>query len=196
MSFRIQEVRRPCARPKYLSWVWRPLHVRGLIGPTRAAHTFIEATQELGFIGPPWDFNGEKQEGGADLYEVNVTEYGTRASAAVAFLHRIRFDRSNLTIKTNTQAIKLLASQSEHSALRIEGVKCLEGSGTADYMCSREVIVSGGALESPKLLMLSGIGPAAQLRRIGIDPLLELSGVGENLHDHLLLLLYYKARRP
>jgi choline dehydrogenase len=170
--------------------------VRRLIGPTLAAHAFIEATQELGFSGPPWDFNGETQEGGADLYEVNVTEYGTRASAAVAFLHRIRFDRSNLTIKTNTQAIKLLTSRSNGSALAIEGVRCLEGGVTVDYLCTREVILSGGAFESPKLLMLSGIGPAAELRRIGIDPLLELPGVGENLHDHLLLLLYYKARKP
>jgi choline dehydrogenase len=97
---------------------------------------------------------------------------------------------------TNAQVIKLLASRAGDSAITIRGVTCLEGTSTAEYLCSREVILSGGAFESPKLLMLSGIGPAEQLCRIGIDPILELRGVGENLHDHLLLLLYYKARKP
>jgi choline dehydrogenase-like flavoprotein len=134
---------------------------------------FIRAAQETGL---PYqeDFNGAKQEG-VGFYQT-TTLNGRRASAAVAFLRKAE-ERPNLTIVTETRVHKVLLD-----GRRAAGV--LTESGHT-HRARGEVIVTAGAIATPKILQLSGIGPAAHLRSHGIDVVADLPGVGENYQDHL-----------
>ncbi|MGR8918860.1 MAG: GMC family oxidoreductase [Gammaproteobacteria bacterium] len=167
-----------------------PLNVRPVLKPSAVAYGFIEGARELRFTGsyPGWDFNGEQQQDGAGLYQVTVTRDGQRDSAAVAFLNPIRA-REQLTVKLNT-AVRRIDIKNEHAV----GVTCVENGQDTPYRASREVIVSAGAFESPRLLMLSGVGCATQLKAHRIKTLSNLPGVGRNLQDHVMVLLYFTAR--
>jgi len=167
-----------------------PLDVRYQPTPSPAALAFIDAAAEMGFKGssPTWDFNGARQEGAAGLYQYNVTASGRRASAAVAFLDGLRRKGALVYRKACVTRLHL-------SGTRAIGVECLEEGSTRIFRAEHEVIVSCGAFESPKLLMLSGIGPAEHLSEHGIAPVVNLPGVGQNLHDHLQILVYHMARR-
>jgi choline dehydrogenase len=134
------------------------------------------------------DCNAADQTG-IGLLHVNIKD-GERHSAARAFLKPV-LGRSNLVAITGARANQLLFEGS-----RCVGVEYLHEGEVKTVRAEREVIVSGGTLESPKLLMLSGIGNADDLRGLGIKPVVHLPGVGQNLHDHTLSPLIYSAKKP
>ena len=168
-----------------------PLSVRRFPDPSPAARAFVEAAgrlPEFRSSGSEWDFNGPRQENAAGFYQVTVTPQSRRASAAVAFLDPVT-DRASLTVKTGVQATRILVEKN-----RAVGIRCVENGAERVYRADREVILSGGAFESPKLLMLSGIGPATHLTDRGVTPIVDLPGVGQNLQDHVMVLMYFLAR--
>lgn len=165
-----------------------PLSIIELPQPTPAAQTFVEAGTELGFQGPPWDFNGAQQEGAVSFCQSTTTREHTRASTAFAFIHPIA-DRPNFELQTNAFTTRIILE-----GTRAVGVEYQQDGAIHRVQASTEVIVSAGALASPKLLMLSGIGPAEHLRSHGIRVVLDLPGVGQNLLDHLLVRVSYGAQ--
>ncbi len=165
---------------------------RGGTGPlgTQPAKTrdplfdaWIEAGKAAGFPHTE-DYNGQQQEGfGRGQYTIRD---GYRSSAATAFLKPAK-KRGNLTVETGAHARRVLTQ-----GTRATGVEYVKGSGdVARAQASREVILAGGAFNTPQLLMLSGIGPAAHLREIGIDPVVDLP-VGKNLQDHLAVIIFFE----
>ncbi len=157
--------------------------------PHEMGEAFIQAAGALGFERNN-DFNSEHQSG-FGRFHVNIRD-GKRCSAAVAFLHPV-MHRPNLTVMTNAQATEILLESGKAT-----GVRCSLQEGSRhrihDYHSRREVILCGGAINSPQLLMLSGIGPAEHLREVGIRPVSDLPGVGSNLQDHLFAPLVYRNR--
>ncbi|HEX4112062.1 MAG TPA: choline dehydrogenase [Stellaceae bacterium] len=122
------------------------------------------------------DFHGARPEGfGVPDF---TTKGGRRGSTAVAFL-RPAMDRPNLTVETGAHAVRVMLEKG-----RAVGVEYVRAGRSAVARARREVILSGGAINSPHLLMLSGVGPADELRAHGITPLVDLPGVGRNLQDH------------
>jgi choline dehydrogenase-like flavoprotein len=152
------------------------LNVADLRNPNPLAALFVEAAVEAGLPFNP-DFNGATQEG-VGPYQV-TQKNGRRFSAARAFLDAAR-TRSNLTLHTGAHVAKILIENK-----RATGVEVRLPDGVQRITAAREVICAGGAINSPQLLLLSGIGPGADLARHGITPLHELPGVGHNLQDHL-----------
>ena len=153
-----------------------PLHVSDLRHTNVLSHAFIDAAQQAGF-GANTDFNGAEQAG-FGLYQVTQNN-GRRCSTAVSFLARAR-TRRNFTLRTHAQALGLV-----FDGTRATGVRYLRHGREQVATAAREVILSGGAINTPQLLMLSGIGEEAALRAAGIRPMLNLKGVGKNLQDHL-----------
>ncbi|MBO9376881.1 glucose-methanol-choline oxidoreductase [Sphingomonas histidinilytica] len=135
------------------------------------------------------DLSGERQEG-FSACEVTVDRRGRRASTARAYL-RPALVRPNLTLWTRTQAIRLLIERG-----RAVGVELRGPDGLRQVRARREVILSGGAYNSPQLLMLSGIGPAEHLREHFIEPIVDAPGVGRNLSEHPLVYMSFAAREP
>ena len=157
---------------------------RGRTGPVRTAalrtthplaHTFVQAAVEAGLTLNE-DYNGAAQEGVA-YTEVNQ-QRGRRYNAARAYLRPVR-KRRNLSIRTHSACRRLLFENG-----RCTGVEYRKGGRLHRAEAKREVILCAGAIASPKLLMLSGIGPAGQLRDAGIDVVRDLPGVGANLQEH------------
>ncbi|KAF0249359.1 MAG: choline dehydrogenase [bacterium] len=148
---------------------------------------FVNATSELN-LPQNNDFNGETQEG-FGFYQV-TQKNGKRCSAALAYLHPVLF-RTNLTVKTHAQVSKLLLSNK-----RVAGVAFTQNNKQEIAKADREVILSGGAVNSPQLLMLSGIGSADELKHLGIDVVVDLPGVGKNLQDHLFMAVCYDSLKP
>lgn len=147
---------------------------------------FVDAAMEMGYKGPDWNFNGAQQENGAGLYQLNI-QNGKRQSAATAFLNPI-LSRTNLTITTFAQVTRILFSGN-----RAIGVEYQQSEKLQKVYAQAEVIVSAGAIETPKILMLSGIGPADHLRSFKIKTVADLPGVGQNLQDHLTSRLIYES---
>ncbi len=152
-----------------------PLNVKDLSDPNPFSLAFVEAGVQAGYR-HNLDFNGAEQEG-VGLYQVTHRN-GERFSAAKAYLTPNRA-RPNLHVVTGAHATRVLL---EHG--RAVGVAYLQGGREHTARAEREVILSAGALQSPQLLMLSGIGPADHLRQHGIEVRHDLPGVGANLHDH------------
>lgn len=123
------------------------------------------------------DINGYRPEG-TSRFDRTTTENGRRCSAAVAYL-KPALSRPNLTLITSAMVKKV-----EITGGRATGITFEVGGKTRTALAAREVILSGGAINSPQLLMLSGVGPAEHLRELGIDVVHDLPGVGQNLHDH------------
>lgn len=165
------------------------LWVRQCPNPTPVAPAFAQAATELGYGGPDWDFNGSQQENGGGIYQVNITPEGKRCSTAVAFLKPI-LARPNLTVKTGSQVSRILFSGN-----RAVGIEYIQDGQTHQVKAEQEIIVCAGAFDSPKLLMLSGIGGAEQLKNHGIEVVADLPGVGQNLQDHLLLPQTYQSKQ-
>jgi choline dehydrogenase len=172
--------------------------LRGTGGPVRVApaapagrhpvaRAFAQALHEAGCPATD-DLSGQQQEGvaWADL----AIAGRQRVSPADAYLQPV-LDRPNLTIQTGCLVTRLLV---EHG--RCTGISYLRSGTPARSHTSGEVIVCAGAVGSPQLLMLSGIGPAAQLRALGIDPVTDAAGVGQNLQDHALALVSYATPAP
>lgn len=154
-----------------------PLQVAPLRGHNPLSAAFVAAGVVAG-IPRNDDFNCGPQREGVGLHEVTQKD-GRRCSAASAFLTPVR-SRPNLSVLTNAVATRI-----EFSGKRAVAVHFLHN-GVARRLCARrEIILSGGAVNSPQLLLLSGIGPAAELARHRIAVLHDLPGVGQNLQDHL-----------
>lgn len=124
------------------------------------------------------DYNGAHQAGAMQAQAIVLD--GERVSTNTAFIRPIRYKRKNLTVKTNAEAFKILID--DHK--RAYGVKYEKNGQIYTAIATKEVIVSGGSINSPKLLMLSGIGPRKQLEDLDIKVIQDLP-VGENLHDHV-----------
>ena len=150
---------------------------------------FLQGAVELGYDGPHWDYNGERQENGAGLLQFHIDRDGYRASGATAFLQPA-LDRPNLTLITGAQVTRILIREG-----RAVGVEYKLKGQTKQLWVENEVILSAGALNSPKLLMLSGIGPAQHLQEMGIPMQVDLPGVGKNLQDHVQLPIIFRANK-
>ena len=148
---------------------------------------FIGASQELGIPKNP-DFNGKTQEG-VGYYQL-TTYKGLRASTAKTYLKPAR-GRSNLRVETDAQATRVL-----FDGKRAVGVTYRQNGADVTVTTRREVLLSAGAIQSPQLLQLSGVGPSGLLRQYGIPVVVESPGVGENLQDHLQVRLIYKCSQP
>lgn len=165
-----------------------PLHVADLQQPHPLALDFVEAGVQAGYARNV-DFNGHTQEG-VGLYQV-TQKNGERCSAAKAYLtpHLLR---SNLHVVTGAQVLRIVLTQTDEG-WRATGVEFVRNGVRQTVHARREVLLSAGALLSPHVLMLSGIGPAAHLHQNGVTPLHDLPGVGEHLHDHLDAILVADA---
>jgi choline dehydrogenase-like flavoprotein len=152
-----------------------PLNVKDLTTPNRFGPVFVEAAVQAGHPRNP-DFNGARQEG-VGAYQV-THKNGERCSAAKAYLTP-NLGRPNLTVMTGAHATRLLLD-----GRRAVGVEVRVGGALQTLQARREVLLTAGALQSPQLMMLSGIGPGAQLQSHGIGVVHDLPGVGANLHDH------------
>jgi choline dehydrogenase len=162
---------------------WRgvggPVHVRTPIDPHPSAPIFLEAARQMGFPIVE-DMNGPMRPG-AGYINMNIGVDGSRASSARAFL-RPNLGRTNLTLLLNTHATRVLFEGD-----RASGVEVVIGEVSQTVEAEREVIVAAGTIHTAKLLMLSGVGDANELRKLGILPVANLPGVGKNLHDHILV---------
>jgi choline dehydrogenase len=147
---------------------------------------FFEAVKQAGYALTS-DVNGYRQEGFA-AFDRNVYR-GRRLSAARAYLHPV-MNRQNLTVHTRAFVTKIL-----FEGARAVGVEYRHGSSVQQARAG-QVILCGGAINSPQLLQLSGVGPAALLREHGIDVVADLPGVGENLQDHLEVYVQYACKQP
>lgn len=163
-----------------------PLKVQNLRYHNPLSATFIEAAKQAGH-GFSDDFNGPHQRG-FNLYQV-TQDRGRRCSSADAFLKPAR-KRGNLTVVTHASAEKVLLSGGRATGVRVRVKKKVQ-----EFHADR-VILSGGAINSPQLLMLSGIGPHKQLADAGIETLHDLPGVGQNLQDHLDVCTLVEASQP
>jgi choline dehydrogenase len=152
-----------------------PLSVADQITPNRLSQAFVDAAVAVGHKRNP-DFNGESCEG-AGLYQVTMRN-GERCSTATAFLQPAR-NRINLHTITHARTLRVVMEGD-----RATGVDYFDGTQVVRIHAAVEVILSAGAIDSPKLLMLSGIGDAAQLESHGLDVRTALPGVGANLCDH------------
>ena len=167
-----------------------PLHI---INPKDHEHhplspVFLEACAELGYK-PTDDFNGPQMEG-YGWHHANIGKDGKRNSDAVAYLIPA-LTRPNLTLFAHSQATRLL-----FEGKRCVGVEYVQNGQLKTVHANQEVIVCLGALESPHLLLNSGIGPAAQLRQFGKQVLVDLPGVGENFHNHVLTGAIMETKEP
>jgi choline dehydrogenase len=174
---------------------WRgaggPIHIRRPGDPHPTAPAFLEAARQVGMTILD-DVNGPMRPG-AGYINMNIAADGTRVSAVRAFL-RPALSRPNLTLLLNTDVVKL-----NFKGTRCVGVKIASAGGVKDIGADKEVILAAGAIGSPKLLMLSGVGEAKALQNLGIDVVENLPGVGENLQDHVLVsgvVFKYKGKMP
>jgi choline dehydrogenase len=150
---------------------------------------FAAAAQQAG-IPASTDFNGGNNEG-VGYFEVNQ-KAGWRWNASKAFLRPVR-QRPNLTVWTGAQVQRLLLARQDDGSLRCTGVELVRQGQRLTVQARREVVLSAGAIGSPQLLQLSGIGPAGLLQRHGIAVQADLPGVGANLQDHLQIRTVFRV---
>lgn len=167
-----------------------PLAVSDTVDPHAGHAAFLEGARASGFdASPTWDFNGARQDGGAGFYQKTIRA-GSRESAATAFLAPA-LSRPNLTAWPEAHARKLTVS-----GRRVTGVEVGRGNQLDRVVAARAVVLAAGVIETPKILMVSGIGPADALRRLGVAVVADLPGVGANLHDHPRVPVRWVARQP
>jgi choline dehydrogenase len=164
-----------------------PLAVSDVCEPHPLCEAFIEAAQQAGFPRND-DFNGPSQEG-AGYFQL-TSRNGRRCSTAVGYLRQAR-TRPTLTVVPHALANRIL-----FSGRRAVGVEYRRGEETRIAHASGEVILASGAFNSPQLLQLSGLGPAALLRSLGIDVVADLPGIGADLQDHLQVRMQYRCTEP
>ena len=153
-----------------------PMNVAEQVQRNELSKAFVRAGQELGLTFNP-DFNGAVQDG-VGYYDVTQRK-ARRESASTAYLRPAR-SRPNLTILTHALGLQVMVTNGRATGLRYS----LKGEPIVTH-AKREVVLSGGAVNSPRLLLLSGIGPADELRALGIDVVHDLPGVGKNFQDHM-----------
>ena len=164
-----------------------PLRVSNIAHKHVLIDAFVDGAASLG-VPRNDDFNGRSQEG-AGYFQLTTCN-GWRSSAATAYLKPARH-RPNLRVETGAHATALLLE-----GRRATGVRYRQNGRDVNTRCTREVLLAAGAIQSPQLLQLSGIGPRVLLSQQGIDVVHELPGVGENLQDHLQIRLVYECTRP
>src|SRR3954449_10852912 len=162
-----------------------PLRVEDLRSPHRWSRAVVQAAVAAGYPRNE-DFNGAGQEG-VGQYQV-TQKRGRRWSSADAYLHPAE-RRPNLTVRTDALTTRVLIENG-----RATGVEYRAGGRVHTVHAAREVVLSGGAVNSPQLLMLSGIGPADHLREVGLDVVHDLPGVGSELQDHPLVPVVWHVR--
>src|SRR5690349_9950853 len=174
---------------------WRgaggPIHIRLPKNPHPTAPAFLDAARQMGM--PILDDVNGPMLPGAGYINMNISTDGSRVSAVGAFL-RPALSRPNLTLLLNTPVLRL-----NFKGTRCVGVRILRDGVATDISADKEVVLAAGSINSPKLLMLSGVGEAKALRGLGIDVVENLSGVGENLQDHVLVsgvVFKYKGKMP
>ncbi len=174
---------------------WRgvggPLHIRRPRDPHPTARAVVEAGRQMGF---PLleDMNGPMSDG-VGYINMNIAPDGTRVSAARAFLHP-NLGRANLTLLLSTNVTRVLFDGD-----RASGVEIAADGGARSISATREVILTAGTIHTAQLLMLSGVGDASELRKLGIAPVADLPGVGRNFQDHVHLsgvVCEYKGKFP
>ena len=148
---------------------------------------FFESVQEAGYPLTE-DVNGYRQEGFA-AFDRNIHR-GRRLSAARAYLHPVMSERKNLTVRTRAFVTKVLFDRG-----RAVGVEVAKGQGR-ERIPAGEVILAGGAINTPQLLLLSGVGPAGDLAGLGIPVVADRPGVGRHLQDHLEVYIQFKSLQP
>ncbi len=161
-----------------------PLNVAPLRSVNPMAETYLEAAQQAGYPLNA-DFNGARQNG-VGLYTFTQRN-GQRVTAEGAYLDPVR-DRPNLTVIPETKVTRINFDDKTATSV---SYRRGDGTGTIE---GKEIILSAGAFVSPQLLMLSGVGKARELAKLGIALVHELNGVGENLQDHLDVTLEYRAK--
>ncbi|MBE7420430.1 MAG: choline dehydrogenase [Ideonella sp.] len=164
-----------------------PLKVSDIGAKHELIEAFIDGARSLG-VPRNDDFNGARQEG-VGYYQL-TTWQGWRCSTAKGYLDPAR-GRPNLRVETGAHATGLILD-----GRRAIGVRYRQAGQASSARCRAEVLLAAGAIQSPQLLQLSGIGPAALLQRHGIPLVLDLPGVGENLQDHLQIRLIYECSKP
>ena len=182
--FRKSETYRGNGDPAYRSQ-GGPLIVEDYRTILPLTHRFVEAAQQAGFAFTP-DYNGKQQEGVA--YSQMTRRGKWRGSTAQTFLREAR-GRGNLKVETNAIATRLL-----FEGRRCIGVAFRQNGVDREVRAAREVILSGGTVNSPHVLQISGIGPAEHLRSIGVSVLHDLPGVGANLNDHYVVRVSHRVR--
>jgi choline dehydrogenase len=170
-----------------LHGVGGPLAVSNVCEPHPLCEAFIEAAQQSG-LPRNNDFNGPQQEG-AGYFQLTAKN-GRRWSTAAGYLRQAR-RRPNLTIELNALATRIL-----FAGRRAVGVEYRQGATACTAYASGEVILAGGAFNSPQLLQLSGLGPAELLRAHGIDVIADMPGVGANLQDHFQVRMQFRCTEP
>jgi choline dehydrogenase len=163
-----------------------PVHI-SLFGRNTLGDAFHAACTEVGIPATP-DYNGRQYEGVG--YLQTNTKRGMRFGGREAYVHPA-LNRPNLHLRTGARVRRILVEKG-----RAVGVEVSIGGETRRVMASREVILSAGAVQSPQILELSGIGDSARLRELGIASVLHLPGVGENCRDHLHTRVSYECTRP
>lgn len=170
-----------------------PVRLRDVPPKDPCGQAVLEAAAAVGL--PTVQFNrGSTVCNGAGWFQINAGEDGSRMSTSHAYLHPILDMRRNLEVRTDCWVAEILIDDS----LIATGVRYQRPdlTGYDTVSARREVIVTAGAIDTPKLLMLSGIGPAQHLREHGITVRVDSPGVGENLDDHVEGLVFYDASRP
>lgn len=164
-----------------------PLNVSDLLCPNEMSLAFVAGCHELGY---PLnnDFNAGEQEG-FGLYQVTIKN-GQRCSSANAYLDSAK-NRKNLCVKTRCLVSKVIIEDNV-----CVGVEYKQGDLINRVKCNKEVVLSAGALNSPQIMMLSGLGPKAYLEACGVEVIQDMPGVGQNLHDHASAILSYYSFKP
>ena len=166
-----------------------PLHVERIPGEARnpVAAAFVEAALAAG-IAPTDDFNRDVLDGAG--FNHTTTKDGRRHSAWQAFVAPV-LDSPLLTVTTGALVHRVIVEDA-----RAVGVEYSVGDATHTARAGREVVLSAGAIGSPAILLRSGIGPRAHLDAVGVEVVADVPGVGENLHDHLLVSVIYESNEP
>ncbi|MET0799478.1 MAG: GMC oxidoreductase, partial [Rhodococcus sp. (in: high G+C Gram-positive bacteria)] len=170
-----------------------PVRIRDVPPHDPCGAAVLESAAGIGL--PTVAFNrGTPVLNGAGWFQINAGEDGSRMSTSHAYLHPIIGSRPNLEVRTDCWISEILIDES----LTATGVRYQRPdlTGYDTVSARREVIVTAGAIDTPKLLMLSGIGPAAQLQEMGITVRVDSPGVGENLDDHVEGLVFWEASKP
>lgn len=169
-----------------------PVTLRQVPDRDPCGKALLEACAEIGI--PRVQFNdGVTVVDGAGFFQINGRLDGVRSSSSVSYLHPI-LDRPNLAILTEHRVTRITFDDDRHAT----GVEVQSASlaGTVHIAARREVILSAGAIDSPKLLMLSGIGPAEHLADVGVDVLVDSPGVGSHTQDHPEGVISWEAKKP
>ena len=172
-----------------------PVHIMSVPPDDPCGVAVLDACEAVGI--PRVEFNsGHTVVNGANFFQINRRPDGVRASSSVSYLHP-NLDRPNLTVRTGSWAKKVVIDDADETP-RAVGVDITDNAfgRTTTVRANREIILSAGAIDTPKLLMLSGIGPADHLAETGVDVLVDAPGVGAHLQDHPEGVIGFETTRP